>query len=241
MKGETALLKLRNALYFNGEKVKSQNWQGDTSGHDFIELLNYRIEFDLCDSVSLAAQNFKPNQPWANQHFEERVSGIPMNPPPSHKLWLSKTEEYLVDGRFSHSYPERMWSSEIEGHKGIRYPIGNLLNIVEILNKDKHSRQAYLPIFFPEDLTAACLDERIPCTLGWHFIIRNNELNMFYPMRSVDVIRHIHNDFYLANRLTLWVRDRLNEKVKMGKLNFFAVSLHCFENDRYTLKKIIGA
>merc|ERR1712167_60985 len=87
--------------------------------------------------------------------------------------------------KFSHTYPERIWPPS---KKGIRFRYGNLDNIVELFNKDKLTRQAFLPIWFPED-TGAVHGERVPCTLGYHFIIRDGYMHVNYYIRSCDYLR----------------------------------------------------
>jgi len=229
------------ARYFLREEhkiVRTANWQGDQSPFDFLEHLNLTLECPMEDTKQGAMLYCQPLLPWADEHFEERVSGIPYNPPPSHTKWLKKTEDYLEsDSKFSHTYPERMWSKGLHG--GLRHDIADLSDAVDLLKQDLYTRQCYIPIYFPEDLTAAKENRRIPCTLGWHMIVRDEKLHCHYPMRSCDAIRHFHNDLYLANRLVLWFIEQLDYGLEAGQLLFSATSFHCFTNDSYTLQKII--
>jgi thymidylate synthase len=190
----------------------------------FIEILNVSFESQIPNSVEEITNQCKPFLPWAEEHFNERVSGLPLNPPPSHERWLRDSDKSMKDGKFSHSYPERMYE--------------NLFVLVELLKKDPLTRQAYLPIWSLEDGKMAFNNERVPCTFGWHWIYRNGSLHCFYPMRSCDAIRHFHNDVYFASRLTLWLIEKTGMKAIPGKLTFFAVSFHCFSNDRYTLERL---
>lgn len=235
-----AIFSLRYQMYFKGEIVKTQDWQGKQDNFKFIELLNVHFETDMPNSEQSLIQQTNPDIEWAREHFYERVSGQPLNPPPSHKKWLTKTNEYFSDcddnEKFSHSYPERFWPKSLMKN-GIRFETGDLNDLIVLLKNNPSTRQAYLPIYFPEDLGASKLNERVPCTLGYHIIIRNNKLHMFYPMRSCDIIRHFKNDMYLTVKLAQYIRDNVDKNLEMGKLNFFCTSLHCFENDRYYLKK----
>jgi thymidylate synthase len=95
-------------------------------------------------------------------------------------------------------------------------------------------------MWFPEDIVAANQGERVPCSFGWHFMERGDELHCSYHMRSCDVVRHLHNDLYFANRLGLWLIQEAGLNCKMGYLHFSSTSLHCFNNDRYTLGRLIG-
>lgn len=184
----------------------------------------------------------QPDLPWADNHFEERVSGKPLNPPPSEAWWPHSPDGNSVFkdeiGVFSHSYPERLWpklANSTEPHRGIRYPYGDLMDVVNQLKKDPFTRQAYIPLFFPED-TGNCMDERVPCTLGWHLLRVENELHMFYYIRSVDLLRHFRNDVYMSIRLLLWVLEKVEwSGVSPGLFHMHISSLHCFRNDWFTL------
>lgn len=228
---------MRNELFHNGKKITTKRWQGKEQPPEMIELLHVSQIMQMEQSQEDAAFQCKPLLPWADVHFQERINGIPVNPPPSHTLWLKGNEEYMSGEKFSHSYPERFWSKSL--HQGIRFEIGDLGDLIKLLKKEPDTRQAYLPIYFPEDIYAATIGERIPCTLGYHFIVRDGQLDLFYPMRSCDVLRHLHNDLYLANLLAIFVRDQAYLNVKLGNIHFVATSLHCFSNDRYALKKAI--
>lgn len=230
-------------LYRNGYTIKTERWQGMEEPPVFLEILHADLVARMSADVAAACVTTKATQPWADEHFAERVSGIPYNPPPSHKRWLKDTDKFMgkkqKEVAFSHSYPERMWCNREK--MGIRFKYGNLQDAVELLKKEPHTRQCYIPMWFPEDLTAAVKGERVPCTFGWHFILRGDQLHCSYHMRSCDVVRHLHNDLYFANRLCLWmISEAQLEGVTPGHLHFSSTSLHCFENDRYALKKLIG-
>lgn len=220
-----AIKQLRTELYQYGLPIQTKNWQGMENPPVFMELLNVGFESQMPETREQAELECRPFLPWANDHFAERVSGIPHNPPPSHAQWLKGNEESLKNGKFSHSYPERM-------HK-------NVFTLVELLKNDPSTRQAYLPIWWEIDGEMAANNERVPCTLGWHFILRDGFLHCYYPMRSCDALRHFHNDVYFATLLTQWLIEKAGLDAKPGMLNFHAVSFHCFENDKYALGKTI--
>lgn len=225
---------LRKAVILEGKIVASDNWQGKASPDTFRECLGVSLKMQMEEKPECG------RQPWADVHFNERVSRLPLNPPPSHVDWSSGTTNYFEkEKKFSHSYPERMWPKDILP-KGVRYNTADLDTLVSVMKKDPQTRQAFLPIFFPEDLTAADEGDRVPCTLGWQFIIRQNKLHCFYPIRSCDVARHVHNDIYFANRLALWVRNETGLDVEMGDIHFACTSLHCFEQDLKGLKIMVA-
>jgi hypothetical protein len=242
-----AYQKALSDLLITGRSVENPIWQGVQTG-------NSKNCNEMHEMLFLNFQTIMPNTKedlqkdlglddsvWAEVHFLERVSGEPMNPPPSYLMWQNGgSGEYMSDkegGKFSHTYPERFWFSKVK-EDGFRYKNGDLSGVVQILKDNPVSRQAFLPMFLPEDITASLEGERIPCSLGWHFIQRHGYLHLLYSLRSCDGVRHLKNDLYMAIRLAQWVRDQsFGDSVKMGKMTFFVSSFHCFTNDLYTLKK----
>lgn len=227
-----------------GENVNVGEWQGQRDGRPqtrTIELEDVYIETGLHFDVPLWQAMTGPNLPWAEEHFQERVSGKPLNPPPSHERWpfaQAANEEHRPDGKFSHTYPERFWpkwAGEEPAHtgfnmRGIRFEYGDLGNLLHMLQERKATRQAYLPVWFPEDLYAAdVVGERVPCTLGYHFLVRNNRVNVKYFIRSCDFNRHFRDDAYMAGRLAMWIAERID--AQPGKLNMMISSLHIFEDE----------
>lgn len=241
------------------------------------ELQNTIIQVPIPEDQADAVIEVEPNIPWAEEHFEERVSGIPHNPPPSHVNWpfaQAVNADHMTDEKFSHTYPERMWPKNanrreppegakykrmIQERMGIRFGYGDLADVVKQLAKTPETRQAFLPIWFPED-TGAVHGERVPCTLGYHFLIRDGRLNVTYFIRSCDFVRHFADDVYMAMRLGQWVKGRLvgNQGIvgvsenaeypplnphcglMMGTLTMHMVSLHVFGADIPKLRREDG-
>jgi len=161
--------------------------------------------------------------------------------------------------KFSHTYMERFWPKEAghldqphktdrvigyRNHRGIRYDYGDLDDVVQLLFEEPATRQATFPIFFPED--TGCLHRgRIPCTLHYHFMLRDRKLHMWYPIRSCDLVRHFRDDLYMACRLNLWVIQQLIDKelrsersqiwvdAYPGTLHFTAYSFHVHKGDMH--------
>lgn len=142
---------------------------------------------------------------------------------------------------FSHGYMERYWPKQFHGSAtpGIRFLYGDLDDVVKLIAKDPLTRQAYLPVFFPED-TGAVHGERIPCSIGYHFLLREGRLHCTYQLRSCDLWRHFADDLYLTARLMQWVCEELVEHgvvCKPGLLSVHIASLHTFINDYHALAK----
>jgi hypothetical protein len=257
----------RRSLYEYGSKVHGLKWQGvDVSNKP--EMVTHEL-FNWCFTVPLVYKSLdvwrgdiKPNLPWADRHFEEeRVSEQPINPGETWKIWPygNSADKFRDDkGQYNHTYAERYWprragmteGGELGGKPrginllirdrfGIRYRYGDLNDLVSMLAKDPHTRQAYLPVWFPEDGSHT---DRKPCTLGYHFLLRSNYLHVNYYIRSCDIVRHFQDDIYLTVRLLLWILDRLSgldsrwKEVLPGQYSMFITSLHCFVNDLPALK-----
>lgn len=234
------------------------------------ELLNYSLICPvITEDRLLLADDIQPNLPWANDHFKERVCGEPINPGKEWANWpwgQSANKFRDANGQFNHNYMERYWpkyagmteqgeltntwcdpsneyfNPEGKPNRGIRFQsYGDLKDVINLLDSQPLTRQAYLPIFFPED-TGCINGGRLPCSLGYHFIVRHDKLHITYYLRSCDFVRHFRDDIYLTVLLQLWVLDQLRlmnntywGKIKPGFFTMHVVSLHLFVNDYITL------
>lgn len=357
-RGRNELNWLGWALLNNGELVDTGEWQSlrqeGMPQHKTLEMMNVTVGVEIPETVEELQVLVEPNLPFAEEQFKDRVSGEPLNPPPSHKLWpwyrhnaqhqgiepgfpyidscdwiylaglidgegclyfrrdkwllvvsqhnptfnnqmlqrfkvgyacdhdwrvsaqiellwvLEHITPYLVikqakaeealqhtrrnvevkrqskglpcpdqEGRFSHTYPERFWPP---GGTGIRYPFGNLGDVVDLLARSPYTRQAILPVWSMED-TGSVHGERVPCSIVYHFLLREGRLNVTYFIRSCDFLRHFRDDVYMAARLCQWVLGEVIEgtaaqdpdspwtDVIPGTLTMHMTSLHVFEGD----------
>jgi hypothetical protein len=243
--------------------VHRGEWQSmdvtQSAMHETYEALGTQISMLIPETVDELRKITEPNLPWADEHFAERVGGVPVNPPPSHKHWPwarhNANHQDGIEEKFSHTYPERFWpkaaSDEYTVMHGIRYRYGDLEDVVTLLVNRHLTRQAFLPVWFPED-TGAVHGKRVPCTIGYHFIVRGGYLHCFYPMRSCDFVRHLRDDVYLAGRLMQWMCEQVNKRkldsltdvptehpfIDPGRLEMTISSLHAFIGDRWKLQQI---
>lgn len=224
----------------SSRKVRTEQWQSIPTRpeHETYELLFYSFHLGLWkESTEHWQHHILPNLPWAEDHFLERVSGKPVNPGVEWRNWpfhASADTFRNLDGLFTHTYMERYWTPPV---MGIRYKYGDLDNVIELLRSQPFTRQAFLPVWFPED-TGVVHGGRVPCTLGYHFIRRGDHLSIVYYIRSCDYIRHFRDDVYMTIRLCIWVLNELRRlapdswtKVKPGSLIMHVTSLHMFVND----------
>jgi len=262
----------KKSMYDYSYEVHTEKWQGKEIKEDdrfkMIEILLHSFSCRIDPDIEELKKQINPNLPWADDHFLERVSGIPYNPPPSHQWWpfaQKNNAEFGGNEKFSHTYPERMWpkypdklimgiyydgTEQKEGlfvdgepNKGIRYNYGDLQDVVNLIHREPFTRQAFLPIWFPED-TGVVFGGRVPCTIGYHFIRRGNNLHIVYYIRSCDFFRHFRDDIYLACRKVLWMLEKLREldpkewnDVEPGLLTFHCTSLHCWASEKKLLLK----
>lgn len=232
---------------------------GSYSGHSSPEFKEQSLE--------ILRNDIHPNLPWADDHFMERVCGQPINPGVEWANWPynKSAAGFLEGGKFNHNYMERYWPKlagrvvdptrtaqdyqqellslaaiDREPHDGIYHPYGDVSDVVDLLVREPNTRQAYIPIFFPED-TGAVHGSRLPCTLGYHLIQRGGYLHIVYYLRSCDFIRHFRDDIYLTVRLLLWVLEQATERdsrwasIKPGTYTMHMTSLHMFRNDYIAL------
>ena len=244
-------------IMLHGEEVEVGQWQSqdvrDKPHMISRELRHETFRLPVAYSVAGLQHDIKPNLPWAEDHFQERVGGVPLNPPPSEQWW-----PYRINGNaahkegelFSHTYPERMWPKGAgrplyrgaDANWGIRYQLGDLDDVVTQLTNNSLTRQAYLPIWFPED-TGSVQGQRVPCTLGYHFLNRGGRMEIVYYIRSCDLLRHFTDDVYMACRLLQWVVGKLQGNgidVKASSLIMHISSLHVFRGDYPRLEQMIA-
>lgn len=242
----------KESLLTDGYLVDNKFWQSrqteDPRQQRMQEMTDVIGIFPVPSDVEELQVQVKPNLPWAEDHFQERISGLPLNPGEQWAKWpYARSADTFRDpntGMFSHTYMERYWCTQMMESTenlqiGLRFPYGDFSDIIRALIKDPTTRQAYLPIWFPED-TSVIGRERVPCSLGYHFLIRDGYLSCKYFLRSCDAIRHFQDDIYLTARLmqdvALKVSSGLNYRIEPGYMTIFISSFHCFEGDLQILK-----
>jgi thymidylate synthase len=258
-----------HALLDMGDRVEVPTWQSlDVRGKPqgtTVELENVVLQgWYVPTTVEALQLKATPNLPWAENQFLERVAGKPLNPGETYKEWpwyRGNVEQHKEQGKFSHTYMERYWpkGSTILKPDGLRTPpvpaksVGDLNDVVRLLAREPTTRQAYLPVWFPTD-TGAVHGERVPCSLGYLFLLRDGKLNITYYIRSCDFLRHFRDDVYMTARLCQWVLFELQkygdgvtpgspdfwDDVMPGRLTMHIGSLHVFAGDLPKLRREYG-
>jgi thymidylate synthase len=243
---------LSKHLLEDGAPVDNQYWQAQKIEKDDFksyEVQNVGFTAPIPDTKEKLVKQVEPNAEWAEEQFSERVSGKPLNPMPSYVRWPfwksgSNFSLEVNNEKFSHTYAERFWPKYTEDdqiRKGVRFDYGDTNDVIDLLTRDPYTRQAYLPIWHPED-TGQVHKMRVPCTIGYHFMMRDNKLNIHYIIRSCDALRYLRDDIYMACRLDQWALEQLQSKndfwnnVSVGDFTFHCFSLHIFKGDVAIMK-----
>jgi len=236
-------------LSFYGSTVEQKTWQSVESPDKTFEIDNIIFKGQMPELKETLAQYTKADLPWAEDHFQERISGEPTNPGEQWKNWPyykkeQDDERFRRRGKFDHTYMERFWPLAAgrfinKESWGIRFMLGDYDDIIQRAKYDQTSRQLYLSIWHPEDQSNSKgigkVERRLPCSLGYFFLIRNNKVNLTYHIRSCDILRHFCNDIYLAVRLAQDFRDKVNPELQMGEFTMWIGSLHCWESEKNIL------
>ncbi len=227
---KTGMKLMRQKALRSGVPVKTASWQGTNNPPEMVELVHGGFIAPMYPTEDEALKQLVDIQyyEWAPIHHQERVGGEPLNPPPSHLLWKGASESMSKrdPSKFSHSYPERFWEDKSLG------------KLIQLLIKEPDTRQAVLPMFLQKDLDDALEGERVPCSLSWHFMLRNKHLHVMYPMRSLDLAKHFGQDLYFVNALTCWIIKQAKLDAIPGMLNFQVTSAHYFKVHEPILEKL---
>lgn len=211
-----ALNEIVRDLGERGTRVHPETMQdvyvADSPDFETVELTDYT--YCVLDSQDFTDLN--PTQPWADLEFSERISGEIINPGEAWHTRKEVWEEFLErSGRFAYTYPERY----------LRQPH----NIAAELLEHPHSRQLFLGMWQPDIDPMRMGHRRVPCSLGYQFLYRDEHLHITYFQRSADFANHFRNDVYLACRLLAWVADRA--RMVPGRFTHHITSLHVYEKD----------
>lgn len=247
-----------NLMLSQSQKVPSSPWQGREAKPEFAthELMNYTFTHELrgVDDLQAYRDDIKPNLPWADDHFEERVCGFPINPGIewANWPWGGSADSFRDEnGMFNHNYMERYWPKKAHCvreatttpqehlvHKftsednliGIRNEYGDLDDLVKQLAANPLSRQEWFPIFHPEDV-GKVVGRRKPCSLGYQFWVRGGQFHCYYPLRSCDFMHHMQDDIYLTIRLMLWVMNECRKQDPTegywDEIRMGTLTMHC--------------
>lgn len=157
--------------------------------------------------------------------------------------FLSTELEQRVGGpqaRYPAEYKHPELANMAEGnHYGYLYSerlFGFTQHIPALLNQFEESRRAFWPVFHPIDAIRSAAMTRIPCTIGYQWLIRPDPTGMSdTPLlectllsRSCDFERFWASDLWFAAALTRKLAEELQVPTTMGNVSHFVVSFHRF-------------
>ncbi len=163
---------------------------------------------------------------YCEAELQDRLNRKGLNPGASYLIRMDLWQQLMSrseGGKFDYTYSERInFSNQLD-------------NVIETLKEDEHSRRAMIMVFKPEDTeNSAGFQTRIPCSISYQFLIRNNKLMVLYYIRSNDFFNHFAIDIWLTNALQNYVAEQLKDKyprLKVGSLNYYAGSLHAYHKE----------
>ena len=107
--------------------------------------------------------------------------------------------------------------------------------IIELLTIDPNSRRAVINLNTPNENVIETKDE--PCTIALDYYIRDNKLFCTGIMRSNDIWFGLPYDIAFFMELQKYIANRL--RVEYGTYTHFVVSLHLYEKNLESIKKIV--
>lgn len=163
---------------------------------------------------------------YCKQEILDRIDRRGLNPGNSYKIRMDLWQKLMSkkeNDKFDYTYSERInYSRQLD-------------NAIAALKDDEHSRRAMIMIFKPEDtMESSGFQTRIPCSVSYQFLIRNNKLMVLYYIRSNDYFKHFAIDIWLTQALQEYVWTQLQDTypgLKIGPLNYYAGSFHAYHED----------
>lgn len=188
-----------------------------------IELIGYAYTLmDLDEESVFDAAMYTDYVPadWLRCEARERTQGLPpgiaLNPGTA---WLKNRKfwnQYIRNGVFSYSYAER-WQAQIP-------------YVINELTDKPNTRQAVITMYDRhEDMLKWGGIDRVPCSLTYQFIRREDRLVLIYNQRSCDFIKFFGADVYFSVALLKYVAKLVN--LPPGEFIHFMGSLHAFAGD----------
>jgi thymidylate synthase len=218
------------------------------------ELLNYNITLADPRNRIINFPDRKTNLKYLLGEFIWYISGSnnPDDIIPYSKFWDNIRNEGKIagydKGTINSNYGHRLFGHDAEMSVPVIDVGGDYVSdvdqwtaVLDILRRDKDSRQAIINIHRPADRHAGNKD--VACTLTLQFFIREDRLFMITNMRSNDVILGFTNDVFqftmLQEALMLELRQTY-PNLEMGHYYHNAGSMHIYDRHFEMAGKIIA-
>ncbi len=203
-------------VYVHTETMQDKDIKDDP---DFAtrELANYIYSVTKPDYTEIEGTSDE----WVRIEWQDRLAGN-LNPGRAYRarpdVWKQFLEHNHKDGegRFSYTYSVRMGGKYLD-------------SIIDELRTHPNSRQLYLPVWDRAEDYKRRGKRRVPCSLGYWFVMRAGQIHLTYMMRSCDFFTHYANDVALATVMHHYVAKETGYEV--GTFTHFVGSLHVYAKD----------
>lgn len=192
---------------------------GDDPDYETLELGAYQYSLSRVDLVELekVVSYLKGNLSWAKKELSERIRGS-INPGFAWSLDEDRWAPFLRDERFAYHYPERL--------------AYQLKYVIQELRMRPNSRQAVMTMYdVHQDMMNWGGLDRVPCSLTYHFMLRNKELTIVYSQRSCDFLKFFATDVYITCGMLVHVAKELLIPPEQCRFIHVVNSLHAFKRD----------
>lgn len=189
--------------------------------------------FDKADMDAMVEYIFPKSTvvEYCEQEIKDRTSEQILNPGNSYKVRNQVWGDFLHDGKFSYTYSERITPQLMKILKELRDKPGTRQAVINIhsnffdnlIQHGEHDHQMEL------DLDRIGGKKRIPCSMYYQMIRRENKLELIYTMRSCDLLTHFPVDIWLAIAMQQYAAGWLG--IESGPFHYFTGSLHAYEKD----------
>ena len=205
-------------IRYQSSTVQDQHVEDDPD-YQTIELVGYSYALTGFDDVDEILSYMEANAEWAEAEMNERL-GITtpesLNPGEAWHHDKQKWGQFIRDGVFAYSYAER-WRHQLP-------------YIIRELQSRPNTRQAVLTMYdVHQDMLNWGGRDRVPCSLTYHFLLRDGKLDLIYGQRSCDFMKFFATDVWITVGLLKHVAELIG--VEPGRFIHNLNSLHAFARD----------
>ncbi len=217
----TTYHEIERDLFEMGIRIHPQSVQNkkvkDLPAYETIEIQDYTYMLTQWTDLKDFFEKLALSWSYVEAEFKDRISVDPQNPGSSYARRIGVWGEFLNEaGFFDYTYSERLY--------------WQIPAVINVLRADPDSRQAVMQIYdYHRDSPFRGGVKRVPCSMFYQALIRRDQLDFSYSMRSCDFYTHFPYDMALAIRLLEYLATALN--VRPGYLKHHIVSLHAFKKD----------
>lgn len=225
---------IRRDLKEMGLAVANSHMQDKVGQFDTLELNNYGYTV-----LAPREGDLTPTTPWCHQEWTDRLAGIYGNASNPGTAFRTRKDKFMNWDEFLENNgepvplgaePEELGLRSFSYTYSERFALKQqVMRIIWELKKNPLSRQLYISMWDPTTDSERIGYRRVPCSLGWHFLYRENALHMTYTMRSCDFATHFDNDCWLAFRLQEFIARAAHMPV--GRFSHFINSFHVYTKD----------